>query len=76
MAAMAAVVLMPSGPRRVPAYTSTGTALAISKVTPYIWVAALTAWTVSYGSRQKKKNERPAAMTTAEVAETGPRETV
>jgi hypothetical protein len=56
--------------------TSTGTALAISKVTPYIWVAALSVWTVAYGSRQRKKNERLAAMTTGEGAETGPRETV
>ena len=46
------------------------------KVTPYIWVAVLSVWTVAYGSRQKKENERLAAMTTGEVAETGPRETV
>ena len=56
--------------------TSTGTALAVSKVTPYVWVAALSVWTVAYGSRQKKKNERLAAMTRGEAAETGPRETV
>ena len=38
--------------------TSTGTALASSKVTPFIWVAGLSAWTVAYGARQKKKGER------------------
>jgi hypothetical protein len=43
--------------------TSTGTALAISKVTPFIWVAALSGWTVIYGTRQKKKGERVAAAT-------------
>ena len=41
--------------------TSTGTALASSKVTPFIWVAALSAWTVAYGTHQKKKGERLAA---------------
>ncbi|MGH3297507.1 MAG: VC0807 family protein [Trebonia sp.] len=41
--------------------TSTGTALASSKVTPFVWVAALSAWTVAYGARQKKKGERLAA---------------
>jgi hypothetical protein len=41
--------------------TSTGTALASSKVTPFVWVAALSAWTVAYGQRQKKKGERLAA---------------
>jgi len=56
--------------------TSTGTALALSAVTPYIWVGALVAWTLAYGTRQKKKYERLAAMTTAEVAETGPRQAV
>jgi len=40
---------------------STGTALASSKVTPFIWVSALSAWTVAYGARQKKKGERLAA---------------
>ena len=41
--------------------TSTGTALASSKVTPFVWVAGLSAWTVAYGVRQKKKGERLAA---------------
>lgn len=45
--------------------TSTGTALATSKVTPFLWVAILSAWTVAYGTRHKKKGERLAA--TSEV---------
>jgi len=43
--------------------TSTGTAPAISKVMPFLWVAVLSAWTVGYGARQKKKGERMAAAT-------------
>ncbi|HWG61965.1 MAG TPA: VC0807 family protein [Streptosporangiaceae bacterium] len=42
--------------------TSTGTALASSTVTPFVWVAGLLAWTVAYGARQKKKGERLAAV--------------
>ena len=38
--------------------TSTGTALALSKVTPYIWVAFFIAWTVAYGRYQGKKGQR------------------
>jgi hypothetical protein len=41
--------------------TSTGTALASSKVTPFGWVAVLSAWTVAYGARQKRKGEQQAA---------------
>lgn len=41
--------------------TSPGTALALSKVTPWIWVGVLSAWTVAYGRYQKKKGERMAA---------------
>ena len=52
--------------------TSPGTALAISNVTPFVWAGAFCAWTVAYGTHQKRKNERLAA----EAAETGPRETV
>jgi hypothetical protein len=43
--------------------TSTGTALASSKVMPFLWAAVLSAWTVGYGARQKKKGERMAAAT-------------
>jgi hypothetical protein len=42
--------------------TSTGTALAISKVTPFLFAAILSAWTVAYGTRHKKR-ERMAAAT-------------
>jgi hypothetical protein len=41
--------------------TSTGTALASSTVTPFIWAAGLSAWTVAYGRYHKKKGERMAA---------------
>ena len=41
--------------------TSTGTALASSKVTPFLWAAILSAWTVAYGAHHKKKGERLAA---------------
>jgi intracellular septation protein A len=40
--------------------TSTGTALAVSKVTPYLFIAILCAWTVAYGNHHKKKAERAA----------------
>jgi hypothetical protein len=43
--------------------TSTGTALASSKIMPFLWGAILSAWTVGYGARQKKKGERMAAAT-------------
>lgn len=49
--------------------TSTGTALASSKIMPFLWGAVLSAWTVGYGARQKKKGERMAAAT-AEVPAT------
>ena len=47
--------------------TSTGTALASSTVTPFVWVAGLLAWTVAYGAHQKKKGERLAAV--SEIAQ-------
>jgi hypothetical protein len=51
--------LLEAALRIVIAYnTSTGTALASSKITPFIWLAILSAWTVAYGARQKKKGER------------------
>jgi hypothetical protein len=50
--------------------TSAGTALAISKVTPFVFAAVMSAWTIAYGTRQRKKGERMAAAT-GEVAETG-----
>ncbi|HYK31012.1 MAG TPA: VC0807 family protein [Streptosporangiaceae bacterium] len=41
--------------------TSTGTALAISKVTPFLFLAIMLAWTLAYGRLQRKKGERMAA---------------
>jgi intracellular septation protein A len=41
--------------------TSTGTALAISKVTPFVFLAILSAWTIAYGRYHKRKGERMAA---------------
>jgi intracellular septation protein A len=43
--------------------TSTGTALAISNVTPFLFAGIMSAWTVAYGARQKKKADRVAAVT-------------
>jgi hypothetical protein len=48
--------------------TSAGTALAISKVTPYLFVGIMLAWTLAYTRHQKNKFERMAAAD-AEVAE-------
>ena len=42
--------------------TSTGTALAVSKVMPLAVTAVLALWTVGYGRYQKRKGERLAAM--------------
>jgi hypothetical protein len=42
--------------------TSAGTALAVSRATPFVFFAILSAWTVAYGAHHKKKGERmPAA---------------
>lgn len=46
-------------------HTSTGVALASSKVTPFLWAAILSAWTVGYGRHHKKKGERLAAISEA-----------
>ncbi len=49
-------------------YASTGTALASSKITPFLWAAILSAWTVAYGAHHKKKGERlAAAAATSEI---------
>lgn len=42
--------------------TSTGTALAVSKVMPFVFAAVLTVWTVAYGAYQKKMGERRGEM--------------
>jgi intracellular septation protein A len=41
--------------------TSTGTALALSKVTPFVFSGLFAAWTFGYGTYQKRKGERIAA---------------
>lgn len=46
-------------------HTSTGTALASSKVTPFIFAGILAAWTALYGNRQRRKGERLAAAAEA-----------
>jgi hypothetical protein len=54
--------LIEAGLRVVVVYTtSTGTAMAISTATPFIWFGVLSAWTVGYGTWQRKKGERHAA---------------
>jgi hypothetical protein len=40
--------------------TSTGIALICSKLLPYVFVLSLSAWTLVYGEREKKKAERSA----------------
>jgi hypothetical protein len=37
---------------------SAGTVLAISKVTPFAFVGVMVAWTMAYGTWQRKKGER------------------
>jgi hypothetical protein len=48
--------------------TSTGTALSLSKVTPYIWVGVFVAWTVGYGRYQQRKGQRMMAAAAAAAA--------
>jgi hypothetical protein len=38
--------------------TSPGTALAVSKVTPYLFIALFVTWTIAYGTHHRKKAER------------------
>ena len=52
--------------------TSTGTALAISKVMPYAVTGVLVLWMVAYGRRAKRQGERLAAEAAAETAPTPP----
>jgi hypothetical protein len=53
--------------------TSTGTALAITKVLPYAVAAVLSAWTVGYGRYHKRKGERLAAAAAAAAPAAGDR---
>jgi hypothetical protein len=48
--------------------TSTGTALAISKVMPYAVAGLLSAWTYGYGQQSKRRGERAMANATAAQA--------
>ena len=48
--------------------TSAGTALAISKFSPFVFAAIMSAWTVAYGTHRKRKGERMAAAS-GEVTE-------
>jgi hypothetical protein len=48
--------------------TSTGTALAISKVMPFVVVGVLLAWTMAYGNLQRRKTEPTGADEPADVA--------
>jgi len=41
--------------------TSTGTALAISTFTPFVFAGSMVAWTIGYGTLQKRKTERTEA---------------
>ena len=54
--------------------TSTGTALTVSKVMPYVVAAALFAWMFAYGRHARREGERLAAEAQAEAraAETAP----
>jgi hypothetical protein len=55
--------------------TSTGTALALSKVMPYAWIAIFVAWTVAYGRYQEKKGRRMMAAATASIEDPGTSDT-
>src|SRR5690242_3754088 len=54
--------------------TSTGTALTVSKVMPYVVAAALFAWMFAHGRRARREGERLAAeaQAAASAAETAP----
>jgi hypothetical protein len=57
--------LLEAGLRVIVIYnTSVGVALAISKVTPFLFAAVLSAWTIAYGTYHKRKGERMAAAHT------------
>jgi len=54
--------LVEAGLRVVIVYnTSTGTALAISKVMPFVFAGVLSAWTLAYGAYLKRRGARAAA---------------
>jgi hypothetical protein len=45
--------------------TSTGTALTVSKVMPYVVAAAIVAWMIAHGRHARREGERLAAETQA-----------
>jgi len=49
--------------------TSTGTALTVSKVMPYVVAAAIIAWMVAHGRRARREGERLAAAAQAAAAQ-------
>jgi len=62
-AAWGVAFLLEAALRVVVIYTaSADTALAVSKVTPWVFVGVMSAGTVAYGSYRKKQGERMAAM--------------
>jgi len=70
-AAWGAAFLIEGALRVAIIYTvSAGTALAISKVTPFLFVGIMSAWTVAYGSYRKRKSEGLTAVT-GELTEPG-----
>lgn len=46
--------------------TSTGTALALSKASPFVTAGVLSAWTIAYGAYHKKKGERMGIVVAAD----------
>jgi intracellular septation protein A len=63
-AAWGAAFLIEAALRVVIIYTvSAGTALAISKFTPFLFVGIMSVWTVAYGSYRKRKSEGLTAVT-------------
>jgi hypothetical protein len=51
--------------------TSTGIALVCSKLIPYVFAVALSAWTLVYGEHEKRKAERLASATATASADAG-----
>jgi hypothetical protein len=65
--------LLEAGLRVIVVYnTSTSTALALSKITPYIWIAIFMTWTIAYGRYQGKKGQQIMAAMAAAAEEPAP----
>ena len=59
--------LIEAGLRVVIVYnTSAGTALAVSKVTPFLFAGVMMAWTFGYGAHRKKKAEQAERLAAAD----------